>query len=181
MTGPIPNSYWATPYLLACEYPWTPNCSAKLDALLIAGIRTFVDLTENGELTPYAPHHLSSRATTLGIDISDIEYHRFPIRDRSLPESIDDMHRVLNVLRDNQDRHRFTAVHCRGGIGRTGMVIGCWLVECGQVRNGEEALIAIAHKWQTVEKCTRFPHSPETREQFDFIRKFKPAGRDCFL
>ena len=172
---PIPNSYWATPFLLACEYPWAPQHShkPKLDALLRTGVRTFIDLTESGELSPYA-NILCSRSALLGIDTATVEYHRFPIRDRSLPESLDHMYRVLDVLRDNEERGRISAVHCRGGIGRTGMVIGCWLVESGLAKNGEEALDIIAREWRSVEKCKRFPHSPETGAQFDYVLNFHP-------
>jgi atypical dual specificity phosphatase len=173
---PIPNSYWATAHLLACEYPWSPSCPKKLDALLKAGVSTFIDLTECGELSPYATH-LSARAALLGVDSPPIEYHQFPIRDRSLPESVDYMYKVLRVLRDNERRGRISAVHCRGGIGRTGMVVGCWLVESGNARNGDEALGTIAQEWKTVEKCTRFPHSPETGPQFEFVQRFRPEGR----
>lgn len=174
---PIPNSYWATPLLLACEYPWTPKnpFKPKLDALLKAGVRTFIDLTECGELSPYA-NLLSGRAALMGIDTDLIEYHRFPIRDRSLPESVEYMHRVLDCLRDNEQRGRISAVHCRGGIGRTGMVIGCWLVQSGLAKDGDEALEIIAEEWQTVEKCTRYPHSPETGPQFEFVKSFHAAA-----
>ncbi|GAW07312.1 dual specificity protein phosphatase [Lentinula edodes] len=100
---PIPNSYWATPLLLACEYPWTPKnpYRPKLDALLKAGVRTFIDLTECGELSPYS-NILCGRAALLGIDPVTIEYHNFPIRDRSLPQSAEYMNSVLDVLRDNE-------------------------------------------------------------------------------
>ncbi|ETW77605.1 hypothetical protein HETIRDRAFT_441895 [Heterobasidion irregulare TC 32-1] len=171
---PIPNSYWATPLLLACEYPWSPYCSRptqKLDILLQAGVRTFIDLTESGELSPYAPH-LASRVAQAHIDADAVEYHSFPIHDRSLPESVEYVYRILEVLRDNERRGRITAVHCRGGIGRTGLVVGCWLVEGGTAGNGEEALRIIADEWKTVEKCRRFPHSPETGAQFDFVKNF---------
>lgn len=177
---PIPNSYWATPLLLACEYPWTPKNPnrPKLDALLRAGVRTFIDLTEAGELSPYA-NILAGRAALLGIDTATIEYHRFPIRDRSLPESLDHMYGVLDVLRDNEERGRISAVHCRGGIGRTGMVIGCWLVDSGHAKNGEEALGIIAREWRTVEKCNRYPHSPETGSQFEYVLNFHPKALEA--
>ncbi|KIY63503.1 hypothetical protein CYLTODRAFT_403129 [Cylindrobasidium torrendii FP15055 ss-10] len=173
---PIPNSYWATPLLLACEYPWTPKNprKPKLDNLLQAGVRTFIDLTESGELSPYANGNiLSGRADLLGIDNTTIEYHRFPIRDRSLPQSVEYMYKVLDVLSDNEKRGRISAVHCRGGIGRTGMVVGCWLVQCGIAKDGQEALEIIAGEWASVEKCIRFPHSPETGPQFDFVKNFR--------
>jgi atypical dual specificity phosphatase len=170
---PIPNSYWATPLLLACEYPWTPKSPCKLDALLKAGVRTFIDLTEDGELVPYA-NDLSARAALLEIDTDLIEYHHFPIHDRSVPDCIDLMYQVFAVLRDNEERGRITAVHCRGGIGRTGVVIGCWLVQSGLAKDGEEALGIIAKEWSTVAKCNRYPHSPEAGPQFEYVRNFQP-------
>lgn len=172
---PIPNSYWATPQLLACEYPWSPFVSSnqKLDMLLTSGVRTFIDLTESGELSPYAPH-LPELATAHNIPLSEIEYHQFPIQDRSLPESKEFMFAILDVLRDNERRGRVSAVHCRGGIGRTGMVIGCWLVESAYAKSGAEALHILDSLWKTVEKCKRYPHSPETGPQFEFVKNFEP-------
>lgn len=176
---PIPNSYWATPFVVACEYPWTPANpnKPKLFALLRAGVRTFIDLTESGELRPYHGEVLTSCAEVLGIDMQTIEFHRFPIPDHSLPKSADFMYPLMEVLRDNERRGRITAVHCRGGIGRTGVVIGCWLVESRRAKNGEEALAVIARKWKTVDKCKKYPHSPETGAQFDFVLRFKAAPR----
>jgi len=174
---PIPNSYWATPLLLACEYPWCPGPAAvrqKIDALLAAGVRTFIDLTEVNELVSYGSY-LAKCSETMGLE--DIEYHRFPIPDRCLPASLQYMRDILTVLRDNEKRGRKSAVHCRGGIGRTGMVVGCWLVESGVARNGEEALSLIAKEWKTVEKCRRFPHSPETGPQFEFVREYSSSSK----
>ncbi|KAJ7753076.1 protein-tyrosine phosphatase-like protein [Mycena maculata] len=177
---PIPNSYWATSHLLACEYPWNPKnpSNPKLDALLKAGCRTFVDLTECNELCPYASQ-LLVRATLLHIDVKEIEYHRFPIHDRSLPQSVEYLYTIMDVLRDNKARDRITALHCRGGIGRTGLVVGCWLVESGLVQSGEEALKVIDREWHGVAKCVIYPHSPETGPQCDFVLNFHPHGDSC--
>ncbi|EKM52960.1 uncharacterized protein PHACADRAFT_259132 [Phanerochaete carnosa HHB-10118-sp] len=178
---PIPNSYWATPFLVACEFPYCPLTPAdtarkrtkqKLDALLAAGVRTFIDLTEPHELFPYSPH-LAERCVPLNIDPREVAYHNFPIRDRSLPDSVDLVRRILAVLRDNERRGRICAVHCRGGIGRTGLVVGCWLVESGVARDGAHALQLIAEEWKLVEKCKRFPCSPETGPQFEYVRAFQ--------
>lgn len=175
---PFPNSYWATPLLVACEYPWTPtraSRSQKIDLLLRAGVRTFIDLTESGELSPYAPH-LSAHVSRVGIDEEheqQVEYYSFPIPDRCLPRSVGYVRQILDVLKDNAQRGRITAVHCRGGIGRTGLVVGCWLVESGVVEDGAEALEFIAEEWKSVEKYRRFPQSPETGGQCEFVRKFE--------
>jgi hypothetical protein len=45
-------------------------------------------------------------------------------------------------------------------------------VDAGIARDGEEALKIIEREWRTVEKCKRFPHSPETGPQFEFVRNF---------
>jgi protein-tyrosine phosphatase len=106
-----------------------------------------------------------------------IEYHRFPIRDRSLPSSLNQIYAIMNILEASHARNRISAVHCRGGIGRTGLVIGCWLVQSGLAADGEEALQIIAKEWKGVEKCTRFPHSPETGEQEMFVRNWKVGAQ----
>ena len=54
-------------------------------------------------------------------------------------------------------------VHCWGGVGRTGTVVGCHLVRHGQ--QGTAALHALARRWQTVAKRPRHPCSPETEAQ----------------
>jgi hypothetical protein len=59
----------------------------------------------------------------------------------------------------------------------TGMVIGCWLVESGIAGDGDEALRMISKEWRTVEKCRRFPHSPETGPQFEFVRSYVRLGQ----
>ena len=80
---PDPNTYWVVPgKLLAGEYPGARDLEEtrhRLRSFLAAGVRHFIDLTEVGELTPYAQlltEEAGSRAT----------YERFPIRDVSVPE-----------------------------------------------------------------------------------------------
>mgnify|MGYP001183670482 CR=1 FL=1 len=56
-------------------------------------------------------------------------------------------------------------------------MVGCHLVHRG--RSGDEALAEIARHWQTVEKNTRHPRSPETPEQMAYVRLW--AGYDHAL
>jgi len=147
-TPPIPNSYWATPFLCASEYPFCPTHSVpQVDKLLKAGIRTFIDLTEPGELLPYE-NLLRVRARVVGIpDDEPIYYHRFPIRDRCIPPKDSPlMKEIMAVLevrcgassfvwralisshfsfisQECELAERKAVVHCRGGIGRTGTVV----------------------------------------------------------
>ena len=167
---PLPNSYWATSQVLGCEYPGDldPEKSrAKLSALLQAGITDFVDLTEPHELEPYEGL-LQSVAAEHGVQA---HYHRFPVQDVSVPNAAT-LEAVLTVLATCVASGRKAAVHCWGGVGRTGTVIGCYLVRAEQL-TGVEALARIAEEWQGVEKRSRKPHSPETAAQCWLVETFR--------
>jgi hypothetical protein len=67
-------------------------------------------------------------------------------------------------------RRRPVYVHCWGGKGRTGTVVGCYLVRHG-IAEGEAALKAI-QKMRRNDPKAHEP-SPETREQCDFVLRWK--------
>ncbi|WP_231748650.1 hypothetical protein [Mycobacterium sp. M26] len=112
------HAWWVIPgRLLAGEYPSSVDpqkAALKLQALLDAGVDSFVDLTEAGELLPYH-------------DDLDATHVRFPIPDTSV---IDDAgyHRILAHIRAELDAGKTVYVHCWGGKGRTGTVVGSWLI-----------------------------------------------------
>lgn len=58
-------------------------------------------------------------------------------------------------------------VHCWGGIGRTGTVVGCLLVDGGL--SADDALARI-DELRSVTKKRHMP-APQTREQIDIIRQ----------
>ena len=58
-------------------------------------------------------------------------------------------------------------LHCWGGVGRTGNVVGCSLVSHGHTRDAAHR--QIAEWWQGVEKVYRQPISPETSEQHEHV------------
>lgn len=162
--------------IVACEYPYSPGVrSCKLNSLLAAGIRTFIDLTEPNELLPYSTI-LSQQASRIGLpqsEIDTIEYHRFAIPDRCTPASHALVSDICAVLEDSLNRGRKAAIHCRGGVGRTGTIVGCWLVQSGVVKDGKEALDFIEREWSQVEKSKRFPRSPETGGQEEYVKCFR--------
>jgi ADP-ribosyl-[dinitrogen reductase] hydrolase len=165
---PLPNSYWALPgLLLAGEHPSGLTADAtrkRLAQLLASGIECFLDLTEPGEIEPYEealPFH--------------IEYLRKPIRDHGLPEKREHMIEILDCLHDALQSGRPAYVHCRAGIGRTGLVVGCLLVERGLT--GEQALDELARIWPQCERSKFWPSIPETEAQIEYVRHWsRPAG-----
>jgi protein tyrosine/serine phosphatase len=168
--GPIADSYWLVDgALLAGEYPATsdePGTRAKLAKFLDAGIRTFVDLTESTDpLTKY-DRVLRELSEERGIDSKHV---RFGIRDLGVPRDNTLTTRVLSTIRDEIAAGRPVYVHCWGGVGRTGTMIGCWLVEQGM--SGPAAIERIAE----LRRHTPDGHkrSPETDEQRQYICEWR--------
>ena len=162
---PIENCYWVeTGKLLAGEYPRNiddESSRPKLVRLTGAGVSVFIDLTEDGELYPYAQW-------------LETEIHqRFPIVDTSVPDSLDITAAALNAIDDHISQGRTVYVHCMGGIGRTGTIIGCWLARHGPA--GQAALDRLRELWQACPK-SRHRQSPERREQERYILDWKEGS-----
>ncbi len=64
-------------------------------------------------------------------------------------------------------------VHCWGGRGRTGTVVGCYLIRHGIAKEGE-TLAMLAELTQ--HQRTAFGHVPETADQRRFVTAWK-AGQ----
>lgn len=166
LNRPIPESYWVEPgRFLAGEYPaqdFGEGLRRRLDSFLDFGIDTFIDLTASGELPPYLPV-LVEQARSYDIDV---RYKRLSITDHGVPPH-EHMQSILDEIDASLAAGRKLYVHCWGGIGRTGTVVGCYLVRRGL--SGQEALAHLATWWRGVPKSRLWPYSPETRRQMEFV------------
>ena len=164
------NSYWVRKgLLLAGEYPGAKDgedARRRVRAMLDGGVTFFVDLTEVHELEPYDVV-LAQEADRRGVAAV---HTRFPIRDASVPRRAEVMTAILDTIDDAILAGHVVYVHCWGGIGRTGTVVGCHLVRHGL--SGDEALAALATMWKVVDKHYRRPDSPETEEQRRWVRSW---------
>lgn len=167
---PIPDSYWVTPgRLLVGEYPGARTAAegrAKARALLGAGVTLFVNLTEAGEYTlrPYWPD-METVAQALGIAV---QHRRFAIPDMGTPSPAQ-MRAILDTIDTALAAGQGVYVHCFGGIGRTGTVVGCHLVRHGQ--EGAAALATIARLRAATPDGWR--RSPETEAQRQFVLNWR--------
>ena len=159
MKQPIPHCYWVSPgQLLAGEYPRDLDEQAsliKLNALTQAGVSVFIDLTEEKDgLLSYQEMIFEAR------------YLRFPIRDVSVPVSPELMLKILDTIDLHINESKVVYVHCWGGIGRTGTVVGCWLARHGH--EAQAAYVWLQELWQNNSKSA-YRKSPETLEQKQYI------------
>jgi protein-tyrosine phosphatase len=163
---PIIESYWVEENrFLAGEYPggYDPETTChRMDAFLKAGVNAFIDLTQPHELIPYE-NLLKEQAKNYGVNTS---YHRFPIRDHTTP-STETMTAILNAIDEAIDNGGCVYVHCWGGVGRTGMVVGCYLVRHGNTN--EQALAQVNKLYKTRPTNPYFSHSPENNAQIEFV------------
>jgi ADP-ribosyl-[dinitrogen reductase] hydrolase len=173
---PNGNTYWVVPHkFLAGEYPGDKDsvkARKKIKQFLAAGIRHFIDLTEFGEeLVPYESM-LSEEARNSSVNAT---YQRLRILDNSVPSDSDHLAEILFAIDSRIRDGGVVFVHCWGGVGRTGLVVACWLQEHG--RTPDDALAELNAKWSTVEKISRKPESPETQVQLDWIKSWPQRRR----
>lgn len=136
--------------LIAGRHPcaWGPeNAPAEVRNLASAGVTLFLDLTQGGELDSY-DYLVSPPARHLQLSIRDFSV---PTHER-LVETLDEIDAELAG-------GGIVYVHCWAGCGRTGVVVGSWLVRHGV--DPQEALRRIAE--------ARGPGCPQTLEQSTFV------------
>lgn len=166
----IPDSYWVLPgRLMAGEYPCSPDeaqARDKLRWLLGAGVTFCLDLTEEGEygLRSYAPL-LFEEAGALG---KQVVHRRMSIPDMGIPSQAE-MRLILETIASALESGHTIYVHCYGGIGRTGSVVGCYLVQQGM--QGAAALAQIA-RWRE-RTPNGWRRSPETDAQVELVMNWK--------
>ncbi|MYB21746.1 MAG: hypothetical protein F4066_04565 [Chloroflexi bacterium] len=166
---PLPHDqcFWVVPdRFLAGNYPGhktEASAKQKLQPILDSGVDVFVDLTQASELKPY--EHLLPEG---------VKHIRFPIRDVSVPRDRSEMTAILDWIDAELELGNQIYVHCWGGHGRTGTVVGCWLRRRG--RDPQQAIDELQQLWQQNVKSTwggEYSRTPQTQEQFDYIRRWR--------
>ena len=190
--SPNPFSYWVVQgKLLAGEYPgnqfsWNPaifcasvvhtaraliatnfrfwnTTSSKVSSLIDAGVGTIVDLTEEHERS----HYVDRLYFEGNLRCTSIKYRRFAIVDRSVP-SKKVMKEILDFIETEITEVRVVYLHCFRGLGRTGTVVGCYLVRNGVERSRVTSVISNLRKGVAGD----FRKSPENHFQMSFINNW---------
>ena len=166
---PTSWSYWIVPdLLLAGAYPGDPDPGErhrKVQALLDSGVRLFLNLMEEGE-TNHAGDPFVSYADLAQQLCPDVLCVRHLIRDLSVPTQAQ-MRDVLDTIDQAVNSGTAVYVHCWGGVGRTGTVIGCWLLRHGLAEPSNVLEVLRLLRQQDRERGYRM--SPETPVQRRFV------------
>lgn len=169
---PFSRSYWVVPgkFMAGC-YPGSEKlqeAETKLRGLLEHGIRHVINLMEpdefNREVKPFVPYEgpMNSIANSMGFEVT---FERIPIRDGWVT-SHGEMVRILDCIDTKIETRRPVYLHCWGGRGRTGTVVGCYLV-----RHGLCAPHEVVNAIRELRKYTddHDEPSPESRRQFEMV------------
>ena len=149
------------------EYPGDRNpdvARIKLRHLITLGVCTFVDLTDPADrMAPY-----EGLLAELEEEVcAPLRRISLPIADMGIPHVRDTMQTILEHIRESSSLAPAVYIHCWGGIGRTGTVVGCWLRECGY--DGETALEQVQNLYAShMPKVRIRPESPQTPAQKDY-------------
>lgn len=135
--------------LAGCGHPDSfGDCGEALSELRGMGMESLVSLDEDG-----VPLHLVAE--------HGLHYIHIPIPDFN-PPTLQQAEQFVEFTKNQRAEGRQITVHCRGGYGRTGTMLACYLISQGSTAD------------EAIEKVrTARPGSIETRGQERFVREFE--------
>jgi protein-tyrosine phosphatase len=156
----LPDLYWIKP-LAPARLAMAPRPRAgewlqeELAGWRAAGVDTVVSLLEAAELRELDLSAEEALSTDLGM-----RYVSFPIPDRGIPASRRQALELAQDLARQLLEGRGVVIHCRAGIGRSGLMAACVLVALGH-RPGEVFAMLTAARGLEV---------PDTPEQARWVQ-----------
>ena len=129
-------------------------------------VNTLVSLVEDEELRLLGIEDLSEACIGHGIALV-----RFPIRDVSTPRSIEEFAELIGRIGERLCEGSTVAVHCRAGLGRTGLTAACSIVAISEGKIDGRRAIEMVRRARA--------GTVETREQEKFIIDFMDHRRSA--
>ena len=166
MKLPFQNTYWVIEgKLMAGMYPGgfsDESILQRMQSLSSLGVKSIVNLTEEEEEINYYTMTYSDKCERFEeIYCRELLHTRFKIKDMDTPTK-DLMKKILDKIDEDLENDHPVYLHCIGGTGRTGTVVGCYMLKH-----------KMAAKDEVFEKIHLLrgdgKESPETEEQRQFV------------
>ncbi len=148
---------------MASTGAWARDLAIDLDSIAAWGAKLVLTLVEPAELRMLAVHDLGWEVQRRGI-----EWRHLPIADYSVPNASFEAQwkihgrEIRALLRGGAD----VLVHCKGGLGRAGMIAARLLVELGMPP--DDAIREVRHARKG---------AIETPAQLALVRRTKPIAK----
>jgi protein-tyrosine phosphatase len=130
-----------------------------------AGVDTVVSLLQPGEVAELGLQAEADLCRQAGL-----RFLSFPIPDRGLPASRDEVTALVAEIAEELRQGRGVGVHCRIGVGRSAVVAACVLAALGQ---------SLDAAWAALERARGLsvPDTPEQRAWVvGWVSHFRAAG-----
>jgi ADP-ribosylglycohydrolase/tetratricopeptide (TPR) repeat protein/protein-tyrosine phosphatase len=145
---------------------WDRDLRTDLERLFNEfGTGTLISLVEDDELEELKITNLEEEC-----DRAMINLVRFPIRDVSVPDSMEDFVLMIAVAVDSLKQGETVVTHCKGGLGRAGTTAACIAVAA------TDAEISASDAIKLVRQAR--PGTVETEAQEQFVAEFEKEWRD---
>jgi protein-tyrosine phosphatase len=125
-----------------------------------AGVCTVLSLLETSE-----EEDLDLRGEANEVRMQGLQFSSFPIPDRQIPRSETRLADTIEKLERTLESGKNVLVHCRQGVGRSGLVAACLLIKKGMSPGAAVEAVSAA----------RGIAVPETSEQRHWIDHFAAA------
>lgn len=123
------------------------------------GVTTLVCLLNESELSHFKLRHYSELVCAMGFGLAE-----FPIIEMAAPPSLERTTALVVGILERLVRGERVVVHCRGGVGRAGLVAACALLHMGLADTAGSAIEEVRRR-----RCRR---AVESLSQEKFVHKY---------
>ena len=152
LVGAVPNVYTKE------------QMQEELDYLKEKEVKVIINLMEEKEIKT-----ANQKLVDYTDFIENFELLRFPIKDRTVP-SKEKMMDILDAIDEQLKQDKKVYLHCWGGLGRTGTVVGCYLLRHGL---GIKENVFVCINYLKAKSLLHNHQSPETEAQKKLILAWK--------
>ncbi|MCC2657497.1 MAG: protein tyrosine phosphatase [Panacagrimonas sp.] len=131
--------------------------ASEMRGLAAAGIDTLVSLLTSDEVRDLGLQDEAAQCERAGL-----RFRSFPIVDRSVPTSATLLRMLVGELTDEIASGRKVGIHCRMGIGRSGLVAACVMARLGVPRDQLFPMLSKARRLDV----------PDTPEQVRWVLQY---------